>query len=203
MIEEHCGWEIGKDDQREQRIKVSPTPIYLEGTNRFDVLVQYRTLRGGRGKLISERHEGFSYLILRKPRSSLGKIFISFKQPEDLALSRKLNTLAERTGFETYRAVQDPTPGTDLWERITPEIEQATALFVIWTKHTLWGEGVQREMDIARRAKVPIILVIEQGMEPPEGFEGKVEYITFDPQDPAPAFAKCLQARRRITLGSR
>ncbi len=92
-------------------------------------------------------------------------------------------------------------PGTDQWERIEPEIRASTAISIIWTSHTDWGSGVQREIILARQYSIPEMLLIEEQLELPESHRGtNVEYQRFDADDPAQPFSKMLTTRRAIVL---
>jgi len=198
--EKHCGWELGPGEVREEQVIARPQPLHLENTNTFDVLVRYRILgMKGLSREYSEKHSG-SYIIVRSASQAFGKIFISFKQPEDIGLAQILERMARRSGFTPYLAVHHPIPGTSLWERIEPEITSCRMAVVIWTKHTDWGTGVQQEMEICRKQAIPCALLIENGVALPEGYDQEIEYRRFETDDPAPAFSKAISAQREELL---
>jgi len=200
FVGQDCGWELAPKELHEQKVAVCPTPIYLANTNMFDVMVKFRPIDGGilQGQL-SEIHHRSSYLIIRESRDSCGKLFISFKQPEDLSLARLLEKFARRAGFEPYLAIHDSQPGTDLWKRIEPELRTSIAASIIWTGHTAWGDGVQREVKLARQYAIPDVLLLEDRLDLPEEYKGTgIEYVRFDPHNPAPAFSKIVTSLRRL-----
>jgi hypothetical protein len=204
FVEQNCGWELGVKELHDQQVTVSPTPIYLANTNMFDVMVKFRPIdRGVLQGQLSEIHHRSSYLIIREAESQCGKLFISFKQPEDLTLARLLEKFARRAGFEPYLAIHDSQPGTDLWKRIEPELRRSDSAAIIWTCHTEWGDGVQREVKLARQFGIPDVLLLEDRLDLPEEYRGTgIEYLRFDPHNPAPAFSKMLTARRQLQLKS-
>ena len=200
FVEQNCGRELGPKELHEQEIAVCPTPVFLANTNMFDVMVKFRPIQSGtvQGQL-SEVHPRLAYLIIRESTKPCGKLFISFKQPEDLPLARQLEKFARRAGFEPYLAIHDSQPGTGLWKRIEPELHSSAAAAIIWTSHTEWGEGVQKEVKLARKHKIPDILLLEDRLDPPKEYTGtEIEYLRFDPHNPAPVFSKMLTARRNI-----
>ena len=200
-VEQQCGWELAPGELREQLVSVYPIPVYLANTNVFDVMIRFRSCETGVvGQQNSEIHRG-SYLIIKHSRQPCGKLFISFKQPDDLALARLMEKFARRAGFVPYLAIHNPQPGTDQWKRIEPEIRASIAISIIWTSHTDWGSGVQREIILARQYSIPEMLLIEERLEVPDSHRGtNVEYLRFDPEDPAQSFSKMLTARRSIVL---
>jgi len=66
-------------------------------------------------------------------------------------------------------------------------------------RHTSKGDGVQREIRIAREAKVPEVLILEKGVPIPEEFKDTGdEYKRLDLSSPNEAFAVVFQALRKI-----
>jgi hypothetical protein len=198
-VDQPCGWELQRKRLHEQSVAVCPTPIYLGNTNMFDVMVRFRLIEKGVPQAQrSEVHHG-SYLIIREAARNCGKLFISFKQPEDLTLARTMEKLARRAGFDPYVALHNSQPGTDLWKRIEPELRTSDAAAIIWTSFTAWGDGVQREVRLAREFGVPEVLMLEEGLDVPEEYAGSdIEYLRFDRENPAPGFLKMLTARRNL-----
>src|SRR6266536_1538566 len=198
FVEQICGRELGPKELHEQTIAVCPTPVFLANTNMFDVMVKFRPIeRGTVRDQLSEIHPRLAYLIVRESTKLCGKLFVSFKQPEDLPLARQMEKFARRAGFEPYLAIHDSQPGTGLWKRIEPELHTSVAAAIIWTSHTEWGVGVQKEVKLARKHGIPDILLLDDRLDLPKEYTGTtIEYLRFDLHNPAPAFPKRLTARR-------
>jgi hypothetical protein len=203
-VEQPCGWEIQPDGVKDQQVTICPTPEYLTYTNTFDIMVNYRLFdnKGLKGPY-PEIHNGPFYLIINNSKAKLGQIFISFKQNEDLKLARILERLAFRAGFSPYLAIRDKQTGAPLWEKIEPAIKDSVAAFIIWTKHTQWGDGVEREIELCGKWKVPELLLIENDIPLPEGYSETVEHQRFDPEDATSAFCEALISRRRMIFKSK
>jgi hypothetical protein len=200
-VEHACNWQLKQDELREQVVLTSPTPIYLANTNMFDVMVTYRVFEGAAwSRPTSEIHWDVSYLIIVNSALQLGQVFISFKQPEDLPLAQLLERFARRAGFSPYLAIADLQTGTILWEKIEPAIRNSAAGFIIWTKRTRWGTGVEREIELFQKHAIPQVMLVEDGCDLPNGFDNDREYTPFDRGDPAQVFSDVVSARRRMIL---
>jgi len=205
-IEENCNCIIHPQNMKDLEIKVIPTPMFLANTNVFDVMATYRINKDGKlSDQVSEKFKALQgcFIIVKSSSSLLGQIFISFKQPEDVKLAKILERFAERAGFTPYLAIHDSQPGTQLWERIEPKLKDSLAALVIWTKHTQWGDGVQREIELCRLHQIQDVLLIEDGLDLPATYKGTgFEYRKFDYDDPFEPFSKVIAARRRLLLGT-
>ncbi len=111
---------------------------------------------------------------------------------------------AERAGFAPYVAMEDPQPGTQQWQRIEAAIKRSRAAFIIWTRRTEWGEGVQREIRLCRKYSVREVLLIEEGVAIPAEFSGtNVEYSRFLQDEPALKFDHAISTTREAVLTSK
>lgn len=182
-------------------ISVIPTPQFLPNTNEFDILVRYKKVNNGvLGDPMSTISPG-RYLIVKPFNHKLGQLFVSFKQPEDRPLARLLDRVGERAGFQPYLAMDEPTPGLDLWDRIEPRLAESEAVAFIWTEHTEWGHGVRREIELCKSKGIQYVLLIQQDLEPPQEFKGTdIEYQRFDPEDPLESFSNAVTALREILI---
>ena len=62
------------------------------------------------------------------------------------------------------------------------------------------GPGVQREIELCKTLGVPLVLLIDEGVEIPEAYSASVEYQNFKRSNPATAFSKVLTTRRQVLL---
>lgn len=200
-VRHECGWELAPAELREQRIKVTPTPLYLENTNQFDVKVRYRTLAVGH--VSDPRHEvvsNTSYIIIREPRATIGQAFISLKQPQDLDLGRLMARMSRRAGITPFLKAEHQRPGEDIWTAtIEPALCASQAAIVIWTENTDWDAvGVRREIEFCRERRIPELLLLERNACVPSLYRGtSVEYTSFDAVNAGKAFAEAVSALRQ------
>ena len=183
------------------KVDVEPLPLYREYTNQFDLLLKYRSeVRDRVGKLCTEPLTGF-YIIINKPPTTHGDVFISFKQPEDQRLANILERYATRGGFDPHVFVHKPSLGADQWKEIEELIAKSHTMFVLWGRRTEWGNGVRKEVRICRRHHLREILLIEDGLALPDLYEGtNCTYKRYDPADPARALSDAVSSlRKQIT----
>jgi hypothetical protein len=194
-----CGLTLGPGEMKEQVVDVCPDPRFLQNTNEFNIKVDFRIESDrGLGPRSSEIHPG-RHLIIRPASTKIGKLFVSFKQNEDLSLARIVQRLGIRAGFDVYLAIHDSQPGTVLWGRIEPELKTSSAAIILWTHHTEWGGGVEKEIELCRQHGIKEVLLIEHGIRLPSLYDGTdKEYLRFDPDDPFPAFSKVITAQRKM-----
>jgi hypothetical protein len=88
--------------------------------------------------------------------------------------------------IETYVAVMDPQPGKPLWDKIETSIKGSNYLVVIMTKNGARSKMVQSEIATAKALKIPVIPIIEQGVEL-NGILAGIEYISIDNNHPGQA----------------
>lgn len=188
-----CGWELDPGVLHEVKVDITPTPLYKEFTNVFDIRVKYRVMDGDRvGDQQFEVYPSRSYIIIREPKNHIGHVFISLKQPEDLDLGRLMARMVRRAGLVPFLKDDNQRLSEDIWiATIEPALRSSQACIVIWTDHTNWiAEGVKREISFCREGGVPEALFLEQGSAVPQLYAGtNNEYTYFDPKNPGKAFA--------------
>jgi hypothetical protein len=184
-------------------VDVRPVPLYKELTNQFDVLLKYRPeVQGRLGKLRTELHGGF-YIIINTPPPSLGDIFISFKQPEDQRLANILERYAKRAGFTPHLFMRNPALGINQWKSIRKLIKESHSMFVVWSRRTEWGEGVEKEIELCRKYHIREVLLIEDGLPLPDLYQGTpYAYQRYDPTEPAHALSDAVSSLRDQVVGS-
>ena len=202
-VDHQCGTDVAANGLASPVIAVTPTCQYREYTNAFRVMVCYRINENGRlGDEVSENHSG-SYLIVRSPATTLGNVFISFKQLEDIALARTVERYARRAGLNPYLIVDDPEPGGRHWDRIEEAIKNAHTVVVIWNERTDWGDGVKKEIALCRKHGVHELLLLEQSLAVPELFRAaakKNDYSRFHKENPAASLEGAVVAVRNRLL---
>jgi hypothetical protein len=196
-IDHKVGLRVG-DELVEIEVAVTPTVLFQEHTNYFDVALHYRQEIGGQlaNELTRASRERASYLIIKPITVPLGEAFISFKQPEDLKWALILQKYARRAGFEPYLVVHDRQPGIDQWRRIERHIERSKAAFVLWSNRTEWGTGVTKEVELCRQYLVREIVLLADDLPVPLLFVGDIERLRFNPDLPHDGFAKAAETAR-------
>jgi TIR domain-containing protein len=178
-------------------VQVCPNLLFLKYTNVFDVAVSYRLSEN-----IAELHSviGEGWFVLVEPAPQLfGKVFISYKEPEDRALADGLFEFAKDAGFEPYIAPPDIRTGSRIWgKKIPAAIRDSKFMFVIWTINTGTGPGVKKEIRIARKNGIDIAPLLERKASDPRLFGRDVEYTQFDADNAALTFAEVVTARRSL-----
>jgi hypothetical protein len=192
-------FRLAGDAEDYRKVVVVPSPLFRANTNCFDVCITYRK-DSNWSKVHQQVQLGAKYLIIREPPPQFGRMFISYKDPEDRQLAEILAVLCRRTGFQAYVAPADIRPGSDIWEdKIPREITNSRALLAICTERTPFGRGVSREIQIARNAGVRDIGFIQRGTACPSEYDGtSKELVFFDTSNPAPEFSEALVGLRQI-----
>jgi hypothetical protein len=200
QIRQDCGCELGPGEVVEQEIVITPTPLFLSATNAFDVKVCFRVT----GESISgPNHEVFSqpaYLIIREPASSVGSVFISLKQPQDLELGRLMARMARRAGLIPFLKAEHGRLSEHIWrDTIEPALQASNAIVVIWTSNTDWeAVGVKREIELSRNLGLREALLLATSTSVPTLYQGtSIEYTRFDADSPTRYFAEAADALRR------
>jgi hypothetical protein len=178
-------------------VKMRPTLHFLADSNFFRVVVSYRLRAEKIGELRSFISEEVGYTIVKRAPQLFGKVFISYKEPEDRSLADSLFKFAGDAGFDPYIAPADLKIGSHVWSKKIPAaIKSSKFMFVIWTVNTPAGPGVKREIRIARRNHVEIAPLLERNARAPKLFGRDVEYTLFDADNVALTFAEVVTARR-------
>jgi len=190
-------------------VRVKPDLFFEFATNCYSISVTYRREEQGRlgDSVTVHKPAGIgNFLIIKRPPTVFGKVFISYKDDEDKKLANLLLTLARNAGFDPYMAPPDLRPGAELWnEKIIPAIQESSCVFVIWTSETSKGTGVEREIELTREFGKDEILLLENGIDVPELFKKRQfrekERTRFDRSAPARIFAEIVVARREMIQG--
>lgn len=182
-----------------RNIRVIPSLLFLPNTNEFAIEVVYRLEDSGKlTDQFTTAHAG-SYIMVSPAAALFGNLFISFREPQDRPLADDMEKLAKRAGFTPFVASARLDPGTRLWEeKIVPALESSNVVCYLWTSNTPNATGVLREIEIARNAKIPEVLLIENGVAFPEAqFLKDSEYTRFSRENLIEDFAKVLSALRQ------
>jgi hypothetical protein len=186
-------------------VPFKPSLLMTAFTNCYAVSLTYARGRNV-AKTLRVKLPDQCYVIIKAVPSDGSRVFVSFKDPQDEALARMLETLLGRAGYEAYLARNDPRPGIDFWKRkIEPAIRSSEMVAVIWTTNTqAHMESVAREIKIAKSAQVPVMVFLEEGVTAPPRFPvKKTEYTPFSPQNPAIAFAAAIENHVRLKRSGR
>jgi hypothetical protein len=190
------GFRIRPHKQDYRTITLTAQPLVMAGTNDLDLVVHYQLdQEQAAPRSFAKMHA--CYIVAREPPVIRGQIFISVKSPEDRELALILKTIVRRCAFAPYLADEDPHPGTPMWEeKIPPAIAASRALASLWTKNTVFGTGVRRELEIAEREHVHVIPFLERGAAVPAEYSKKpeAERIEFERESAAPVFARAIAA---------
>lgn len=181
-----------------------PNLHFLTGTNQFDVSAtirwEHKKGLGAATTLVSP--PPYPYIVIHEAPPLFGRAFISYKEPEDRQLADLLFAFLSKAGFVPYMAPRDLQPGSKLWEEKIPvAIRGSNLIFVIWTENAPKGEGVRKEIAIARAAHVSEAPLIERTTKVPPEYDGRgIEYTLFDRRHAALAFADVVMACRKNSL---
>jgi hypothetical protein len=107
----------------------------------------------------------------------------------------------EALGITVYLAEDNPQPGTVLADKVQAAIHRSKAFIVLITTTSLNSAYVMQEIGIARECAVPIIPIIEKGIDTRAlGVLQGIEYLEYDPTAPAEAMAKIVQSLQPFVL---
>jgi hypothetical protein len=178
-------------------VHICPNLLFLRYTNVFDIAVSYR-LSNSIGELRSFITEGW-YVLIEPAPQLFGKVFISYKEPEDRILAELLLEFSRDAGFDPYMAPPDVKTGSRIWgKKIPSAIKQSKFMLVIWTSNTPSGRGVKKEITIARKNDIGLVPLLATGVKDPKLFGRDIEYTEFDIDNAALAFAEVVAARRSL-----
>src|SRR5262249_37724056 len=151
--------------------KITPLPTFRETTNTIEIRVKYQIETGGRVvPAAPEHHKQDYYVIIGRPQQTLGDVFISFKQPEDLRLANILTSCLERAGFTPHMFIHERDIGAAQWDTIEGIIKTCHSAVIAWSDKTDFGEGVQKEIELCRKHRVREIPLLERGVTVPSCF---------------------------------
>jgi hypothetical protein len=199
QVDEQCGCELNPKGGVDQQFQVKPNARYMFRTNYFDIKVRLRVIRDSVGDPEHYVFEHQSYLIIRDPTDKIAKVFVSVKQPEDVALGRLMVRMAGHAGLDAFLKADHDRLAQDIWtEVIEPAMRASAAQIVIWTKHTDWeAKGVEREIAFARELKLHEALLLASETTKPSSYKNTtVEYKYFDRDNAAKHFAEAVDELR-------
>jgi hypothetical protein len=177
-------------------VQVRPSLLFFGPTNAFDVVISYRLYAENAGKPRSFMAQGWCLFIQSAPKL-YGKVFISYKEPEDRSLAELLFKFSLDAGFDPYIAPADVKPGSKIWaEKIPRAIKSSKFMFVIWTKNTIKGRGVKRELKIGHDHGIKVVPLLEEKARDPKLFGRDVEYTKFKADAAAVIFAEVVASQR-------
>jgi len=104
-------------------------------------------------------------------------------------------------GITVFLAEHDPQPGTVLADKVRAAIHRSKAFVVLVTSTSINSAYVQQEVGIAHESSTPIIPLVEKGVDTRGlGILQGLEYLEFDPANPADAMAKMTQSLQPFVL---
>ncbi|ODS38749.1 MAG: hypothetical protein A7316_07280 [Candidatus Altiarchaeales archaeon WOR_SM1_86-2] len=113
------------------------------------------------------------------------KVFVSHSV-KDRNIVSTLKSNLDLAGIQTYIADEDYQPGTDIWEKVTRNIDDSDIVIAILTRDGDRSSYVNQEMGYASKANIQIIPIVEDNVKPVGALEG-MEYIRFNRLSPLDA----------------
>jgi hypothetical protein len=123
-------------------------------------------------------------------------VFVSHSV-RDLDVVYQFKYWLEVNGIVVYVADTQPQYGTSLPAKIANAINQSDCVIAILTTYGARSDWVNQEIGYAVRASKLVIPVVEQGVNL-KGFIANVEYVTFQPNDPATAITNVINYLSRL-----
>ena len=204
LVSHRCSVELAANASTQLTIPIVPNAQFLPYTNTFDTVVWLRThTASGFSDTIEEPHHPPAYIVVGWPRQDLGRVFISFKQPQDRELKNTMAEVARRAGFTPWTAEHDSHVGADTWSDIEASIHDSVAVVFLWTEETAFTDGVKREVALCRKHGVREKPLLQKGIPIPEPYQGsRINHQLFDAQTPTRVFATVIQQLRDEVLGT-
>lgn len=109
-------------------------------------------------------------------------IFISYATGDEKQVSELYDSLSKIKNFEAYFAERVHDSGTNLPHEVRKRLERSKAAIILITynsTNTIW---LNQEIGYAAAKNIPMILIVEQGIDPQGFIQGK-EYIVFNRAD--------------------
>jgi hypothetical protein len=110
------------------------------------------------------------------------RVFLSHSSGDAVAVAL-FHGQAAAMGVDVYLAEHDVQPGELLAEKVKNAIQGRDAVVVLLTRAGATSKYVNQEIGVALAAGVPVVPVVERGVEDLAMLEGR-EYIAFDPLHP-------------------
>jgi hypothetical protein len=123
-------------------------------------------------------------------------VFVSHSV-RDLDVVYQFKYWLEVNGIGVYVADAQPQYGTSVPTKIASAINQSDCIIAILTAYGNRSEWVNQEIGYAVRAGRLVIPIVEQGISL-KGFIAEVEYVTFQPNDPAIAISNVINYLGRL-----
>ncbi|MHA2053791.1 MAG: toll/interleukin-1 receptor domain-containing protein [Candidatus Hodarchaeales archaeon] len=109
------------------------------------------------------------------------KVFVSHST-KDMHIVEEFKKIIEPK-VEVYVAAYNAQPGNVLWEKIETNIKNSNCVVAIMTRNGSRSEMVQQEIATAKAHKIPIVPIVEKGVDPKGALAG-VEYLKLDKRHP-------------------
>ena len=110
------------------------------------------------------------------------KVFISHSV-EDRNIVSAINCNLALANIQAYIAEEDYQPGTNIWEKVTRNIDDSDVVIAILTRDGVRYSYVNQEVGYAFKAGKQVIPIVEDEVKPVGALEGK-EYIRFNRLSP-------------------
>ncbi|HEX9896678.1 MAG TPA: toll/interleukin-1 receptor domain-containing protein [Dehalococcoidales bacterium] len=123
-------------------------------------------------------------------------VFISHSV-SDLNVVYQFKYWLEVNGIGVYVADNQPQLGVQLPVKVSNGINQSDCVIAILTQNGDRSAWVNQEIGYAKATGKLVIPVVEQGVNP-KGFVAGVEYVTFQPFDPAKAINNVINYVSRL-----
>jgi hypothetical protein len=181
------------------RVGITPTLLFRAHSNVFGVTATI-CIQGqdGPGPRQTFKAVGTDYIVVRRGEVlNDDQVFVSFRDPEDLALAEVAKDMLALAGFRPYLARDDHGTGADYWEdKIYPAIRRSVGTLVLWSAAAAGNPNeILRELRYSREVSVPVGLFRERGAELPEEYpRDSREYAAFHREIPWVPFAQALRA---------
>jgi len=110
------------------------------------------------------------------------KVFVSHSA-KDNDIVNSLYSVLKQNGIQVYTSILSPETGKRISKRIETGMRTSDCVLVLITVNSKISPVFQKEIEMAKRLRKPIIPVIEEGAHIP-GFLRQTNYIEFDREDP-------------------
>lgn len=148
-----------------------------QSTNYAHVEIEYVVDNGAPRTLVFGSPSTAHMMVLPITAIPKNQLFISYKISTDTKLAHELHKYLHKIGFRGYIAEDDPRYGHDMYTgKFAPEINNSSALIVLWTGAAAAEPGtVQWELEYALSNKKRILVIKEDGVDPPPSLSSRTE----------------------------
>jgi len=123
------------------------------------------------------------------------KVFVSHST-RDIHIVEKFKKIIEPI-IEVYVAADDAQPGNVLWEKVEKNIKKSNCVVAIMTRNGSRSEMVQQEIATAKAHKIPVVPIVEEGVDP-TGVLAGIEYLKLDKRRPDQALKDAYAYLRKL-----